>query len=278
MSRTEGMSWIRIVNMEKRMERGRCPKHVKSSSRSSVSCPQCGCVLHLTDWHAGCRGYRPCCSEVGVGTPLPLHQFLFSDKSATVTNEASDDAARGEDSQQVRSIASIIQRPAPPWDGPCGRGGASTKVLGPMAQQVRFAGRKLGLKRKRKNSRTRPEALERSQELRYENSRRHVIYDHRMKKWMVMWYRNGMQVFRWFTAKGSRFESGGWVARTRAILFYKQLQLGGKLGTPKPDQCRSGVRGVFFDKQEKSWVARWSNCGMKTYAMFNTEEIGGPRG
>ena len=24
--------------------------------------------------------------------------------------------------------------------------------------------------------------------------------------------------------------------------------------------------------QEKSWVARWSNCGMKTYAMFNTED------
>lgn len=115
----------------------------------------------------------------------------------------------------------------------------------------------------------------------------------------------------------------------------------GKLGTPKPDQCRSGVRGVFFDKQvgqlkifldmhqscvnatgqkwfvqfcsylfsnatgfvlglsksiqinpknlgqfwysmvgiyfffqEKSWVARWSNCGMKTYAMFNTEACG----
>ena len=23
----------------------------------------------------------------------------------------------------------------------------------------------------------------------------------------------------------------------------------GKLGSPKPDQCRSGVRGVFFDKE-----------------------------
>ena len=70
----------------------------------------------------------------------------------------------------------------------------------------------------------------------------------------------------------------------------------GKLGRPKPDQCRSGVRGVFFDKQaphsdapwerdvngpsleEKAWVARFSNCGMKTYAMFSTEvgqETGG---
>ncbi|CAL1156035.1 unnamed protein product [Cladocopium goreaui] len=191
-----------------------------------------------------------------------------------------------QDSQQVRSIASIIQRPEPLWNGLGGLGGASTSVLGPMAQQVRFAGRKLGLKRKRKNSRTRTvhqKGLGKRMEMYwpvhdmfrmriplYENSRRHVIYDHRMKKWMVMWYRNGMQVFRWFTAKGSSFES----ARTRAILFYKQLQLGGKLGTPKPDQCRSGVRGVFFDKQEKSWVARWSNCGMKTYAMFNTEEMG----
>ncbi|CAK9034136.1 unnamed protein product [Durusdinium trenchii] len=97
-----------------------------------------------------------------------------------------------------------------------------------------------------------------------------VIYDHRMRRWMVMWYRHGVQVFRWFNARGSQFEQG----RTRAILFFKQLQLGGKLGSPKPDQCRSGVRGVFFDKQEKSWVARWSNCGIKTYAMFSTEDLG----
>lgn len=187
---------------------------------------------------------------------------------------------------QQRSIVSVLQRlPALRVEGLRAIAEPKSTVLGPMSQQVRFAGRKLGMKRKRKNSRTRTvhqKGLGKRMEMywpvhdmhrmripMYENSRRHVIYDHRMKKWMVMWYRHGMQVFRWFSAKGSSFES----ARTRAILFFKQLQLGGKLGTPKPDQCRSGVRGVFFDKQEKSWVARWSNCGMKTYAMFNTEEM-----
>ena len=35
----------------------------------------------------------------------------------------------------------------------------------------------------------------------------------------------------------------------------------GKLGTPKPDQCRSGVRGVFFDKQVRSPVSKsWLLC------------------
>mmetsp|Transcript_9290 Transcript_9290/g.20277 ORF Transcript_9290/g.20277 Transcript_9290/m.20277 type:complete len:291 (+) Transcript_9290:23-895(+) len=159
-------------------------------------------------------------------------------------------------------------------------------VLGPMVQQVRFAGRKLGIKQKRKNARTRTvhqkglgkrmemywpqHDMHRTRIPLYENSRRHVIWDYRMQRWMVMWYRHGMQVFRWFSGRGGKFEQG----RTRAILFYQQLRMAGKLGSPKPDQCRSGVRGVFFDKEEKSWVARWSNCGMKTYAMFSTEEHG----
>ncbi|CAJ1329785.1 unnamed protein product, partial [Effrenium voratum] len=161
---------------------------------------------------------------------------------------------------------------------------APGQVLGPMSQQVRFAGRKLGMKRLRKNARPRTvhqKGLGKRVEMywpvhdmfrmripMYDNSRRHVIYDHHMKRWMVMWYRNGMQVFRWFGARGSKFEQ----ARTRAILFFEELRRSGKLGRPKPDQCRSGVRGVFFDKQEKAWVARFSNCGMKTYAMFSTED------
>lgn len=104
----------------------------------------------------------------------------------------------------------------------------------------------------------------------YENSRRHVIYDQRLKKWMVMWYRQGMQVFRAFPAKSGKFEQG----RACAILFYKTLERAGKLGQPKPDQCRSGVRGVFFDKDEKTWVARWSSTGMKKHAVFSTERLG----
>merc|ERR1712232_967770 len=104
----------------------------------------------------------------------------------------------------------------------------------------------------------------------YENSRQHVVFDHRFRKWMVMWYRHGLQVFRTFSAKHGNFER----ARARAILFYRQLELAGKLGRPKPDQSRSGVRGVFFDKEERAWVARWSECGMKKYAVYGTQELG----
>jgi len=104
----------------------------------------------------------------------------------------------------------------------------------------------------------------------YENSRRHVIWDHRMRKWMVMWYRNGIQVFRAFSGKAGKFEQG----RACAILFYQQLARAGKLGRPKPDQCRSGVRGVYFDKEERAWVARWTHCGLMKHAVFKTEELG----
>eukprot|EP00931_Biecheleriopsis_adriatica_P006870 TRINITY_DN108213_c0_g1_i1.p1 TRINITY_DN108213_c0_g1~~TRINITY_DN108213_c0_g1_i1.p1 ORF type:complete len:295 (+),score=36.97 TRINITY_DN108213_c0_g1_i1:101-886(+) len=164
--------------------------------------------------------------------------------------------------------------------------GSPVTVFGPLSQQVRCAGRKGGYKRKKKAMRTRTvhqrglgkrmeffwpqHDAHRTRVPLYENSRRHVIWDHRMKKWMVMWYRHGIQVFRSFSAKGSKFEQG----RARAILFFQQLQNYGKLGRPKPDQCRSGVRGVYFDKEEKAWVARWSNCGMKTHAVFGTQELG----
>jgi len=87
-----------------------------------------------------------------------------------------------------------------------------------------------------------------------------------------MWYRHGMQVFRTFSARSNslKFEQ----SRQRAILFYKMLEQGGKLGRPKPDQCRSGVRGVFYDKEEQAWVARWSDMGLKKYAVYAVEEHG----
>lgn len=104
----------------------------------------------------------------------------------------------------------------------------------------------------------------------YENSRRHVIWDHRMRKWMVMWYRNGIQVFRAFKGRSGMFEQG----RAHAVQFFQKLQSAHKLGRPKPDQCRSGVRGVYFDKPERAWVARWSDCGLKKYAVYGTQEMG----
>merc|ERR1711957_853098 len=107
----------------------------------------------------------------------------------------------------------------------------------------------------------------------YENSRRHVIWDHRCKKWMVMWYRHGIQVFRTFGGR-SRHSQTFEQSRTRAITFYQSLQNAGKLGRPKPDQSRSGVRGVIFDKDERAWVARWNHCGMRMNAVYGTQELG----
>lgn len=163
---------------------------------------------------------------------------------------------------------------------------SSEPLLGPASQQVRAAGRAGGFKRKKKASRPRTvqqKGLGKRMEFywprhnshrtrvpMYENSRRHVIWDHSKRKWMVMWYRHGIQVFRSFSGRGGKFEQG----RACAILFYKQLQNAGKLGRPKPDQCRSGVRGVYFDKEERAWVARWSDCGLKKYAVYGTQELG----
>jgi len=172
---------------------------------------------------------------------------------------------------------SHVHRPAP----------MMASLIGPAGQQVRgFAGRKGGYKRKKKACRPRTvhqKGLGKRMEMYwpvhdahrtrvplYENSRRHVIWDHRMRKWMVMWYRSGIQVFRAFGARGIKFEQG----RAKAILFYEQLKRAGKLGRPKPDQCRSGVRGVFFDKEERAWIARWTHCGLLKYAVFKTEELG----
>mmetsp|Transcript_5217 Transcript_5217/g.11617 ORF Transcript_5217/g.11617 Transcript_5217/m.11617 type:complete len:297 (+) Transcript_5217:61-951(+) len=157
----------------------------------------------------------------------------------------------------------------------------------PTVAQARFAGRLLGCKRKRKNCRTRTvhqKGLGKRMEFKwikraprtrvpmYENSRRHVIWDHHKRRWMVMWYRHGIQVFRTFSARANshRWEQ----SRQRAIIFYNMLKQGGKLGRPKPDQCRSGVRGVFFDKEERAWVARWNDMGLKKFAVFSTEDHG----
>jgi len=164
-------------------------------------------------------------------------------------------------------------------------GQSTVQLPSAITVQVRAAGRMGGFKRKRKNSRMKtvhqkglgkrmewfwPKGTYRTRVPCFENSRRHVIYDSCRKRWLVMWYRHGIQVFKAFKGKGRLFEQG----RARAVLFYKLLKNVGKLGRPKPDQCRSGVRGVYFDKEEKAWVARWSDCGMKKYAVYDTQEVG----
>lgn len=161
------------------------------------------------------------------------------------------------------------------------------QLLAPISVQVRFAGRIGGVKRKKRSDWVEtihqrglgkrmeffwPKGKSRTRVPMYENSRRHVIYDHNMKRWLVMWYRHGMQVFKAFGAQkpSIKFEQ----ARMRAIVFYKKLKDAGKLGRPKPDQCRSGVRGVVFDRDERAWVAKWNHCGLRMHAVYGTQELG----
>ena len=106
----------------------------------------------------------------------------------------------------------------------------------------------------------------------WENSRQHVLYDNSRRRWMTMWYRHGIQRFKTFSTKqrADKFEK----SRQKAIILYHQLRMANKLGTPKPDVTNSGVRGVFMDKWEQAWVARWNDCGLNRFSMFKIGQLG----
>lgn len=106
----------------------------------------------------------------------------------------------------------------------------------------------------------------------YQNSRQNVVYDHRFKRWMVMWYRHGIQVFKSFSHHGraERFEK----ARMEALALHRQLELSGKLGRPGPDKCMSGVRGVGYDKEQKAWTCWWSESGVRRFRIFTVKDFG----
>ena len=106
----------------------------------------------------------------------------------------------------------------------------------------------------------------------YENSRQNLIYDHRLNRFSVMWYRHGLQVFKPFAHRGrsERFEK----ARMEALVLYKQLAISGKLGRPGPDKTMSGVRGVGFDKNENAWTCWWSEAGIRRFKIFPVSTLG----
>ncbi|PHJ25562.1 ap2 domain transcription factor ap2ix-6 [Cystoisospora suis] len=136
-----------------------------------------------------------------------------------------------------------------------------------------------------------PEKSRRTRVPLYQNSRPNLIYDHRFKRFMCMWYSNGVQVFRPFSCRGRKGgrgkeglpdglgigrNSGTWErARAKAIVLLKQLKRQGRLNSlAKPDVARSGVRGVYFDTEEKLWVATWNEHGMRRFKAFPTMEMG----
>jgi hypothetical protein len=106
----------------------------------------------------------------------------------------------------------------------------------------------------------------------YQNSRNNLVYDHRFKRWLVMWYRHGIQVFKTFSHHGraERFEK----ARMEALALHKQLEMAGKLGKPGPDKCMSGVRGVGYDRNERAWNCWWHESGVRRIKIFPVKEFG----
>ncbi|KAK1444840.1 AP2 [Babesia gibsoni] len=172
-----------------------------------------------------------------------------------------------------------------------------------------FAGRQRGLKRRKtkKEPRQIQQAVGRRLELFYpkkarrtrirlvQNSRGNVIYDPVLHRFMVVYYKQGVQVFRQFRAKGSKFE----IARSRALSFARQMAaehlrryasrpgMGPDLdpqpiGTNiinmdsklQPDCNLSGVRGVFFDAKTGAWVAAYKDAGVRKYRLFPTKQLG----
>jgi len=155
-------------------------------------------------------------------------------------------------------------------------------------QQIRCAGRLGGAKSKRKSQMpptrkqsgvmgTRmefywPKHSARKRIPLWENSRLHCIYDARLKRWMTMWYRRGIQVFQTFNAKqrSENFER----SRMKAILLHQQLKHGHKLGSPGPELGRGGIRGVYYDTKERSWGARWVEAGLTRHRLYPVTEYG----
>uniref|UniRef100_A0A1E1XGZ0 AP2/ERF domain-containing protein n=1 Tax=Amblyomma aureolatum TaxID=187763 RepID=A0A1E1XGZ0_9ACAR len=172
-----------------------------------------------------------------------------------------------------------------------------------------FAGRQRGLKRRKskKEPRRIQQAVGRRLELFYpkgarktrvrlvQNSRGNVVFDPVLRRFLVVYYKQGVQVFRQFRAHGSRFE----IARSRAIAFARQMaddhlrrynarpasaersptspigsniiNLDDKL---QPDCNLSGVRGVFFDTKSSSWAAAYKEAGVRKYRLFPTRDLG----
>ncbi|GFE53040.1 transcription factor with AP2 domain(s) [Babesia ovis] len=176
-------------------------------------------------------------------------------------------------------------------------------------QARQFAGRQRGLKRRKskKEPRRIQQAVGRRLELFYpkgarktrvrlvQNSRGNVVYDPVLRRFLVMYYKQGVQVFRQFRARGSRFE----IARSRAIAFARQMAeeylrrystrpgvVDGSVPSPvgsniinlenklQPDCNLSGVRGVFFDTKTSAWAVSYKDAGVRKYRLFPTRELG----
>ncbi|CDJ41407.1 hypothetical protein, conserved [Eimeria tenella] len=70
-------------------------------------------------------------------------------------------------------------------------------------------------------------------------------------------------------------------ARAKALALLQQLQRQGKLqqnfsssSSSKPEVCRSGVSGVYYEPEEKLWVAAWQQAGLRCFRAFSVLQLG----
>ncbi|KAL8440263.1 hypothetical protein Efla_004959 [Eimeria flavescens] len=133
-----------------------------------------------------------------------------------------------------------------------------------------------------------------------QNSRPSLIYDLRFRRFLCRWTSNGQHVFRPFNCRsrpsgrdggrgvgvaGAAFghvRDGGFEgARAKALVLLRQLQRQGKLDASlestqrtKPEINRSGVRGVYFEPEERLWVAVWKEAGLRRFRAFSAVDMG----
>ncbi|OEH78710.1 AP2 domain transcription factor ap2ix-6 [Cyclospora cayetanensis] len=133
-----------------------------------------------------------------------------------------------------------------------------------------------------------------------QNSRPSLIYDLRFRRFLCCWTSNGQHVFRPFNcrSRGSGRDGGRGVlqagaafghscaggfegARAKSLVLLRQLQRQGKLTAElasskacKPEINRSGVRGVYFEPEERLWVAVWKEAGVRRFRAFSAVDLG----
>lgn len=176
-----------------------------------------------------------------------------------------------------------------------------------------FSGRSGGLKRRKKRKDERvintcagkrleffyPKKKRRQRIGLIQNSRKNIVYDNVLKRFLVYYYKQGIQVFRSFSFKKKRnFES----ARNKAIILSKQYnkkyskQIDRENGTNKtplnindsnlstkydqnvtrnikivPDKNKSGYRGVFYDSTEHAYICVYNEAGIRKFQIFKIQ-------
>lgn len=131
-----------------------------------------------------------------------------------------------------------------------------------------------------------------------QNSRKNIVYDNVLKRFLVYYYKQGIQVFRSFsTKKKKNFE----VAKNKAIILSKQLDkryqtkegkkkenhidisnsdlavkfnnedLIGKNIKVIPDKNKSGYRGIFYDSTYHAYICVYNEAGIRKFQVFKIE-------